>query len=232
MNRRQAPPPPPPSQRRRTQPEFIKELAVTAEKKATLRHRGKSLDHESQLTTESHDLEVAPPISGEAATILEEEQKEEEEQVDVVESEQPSEPQDGITLKSNTSMSRLKPRSHPAPPPKATPTVNILSEEGSETKSHTPPPVASKPKKKKVKKKAKPVGQDEPDLGVPQDVSDHAGEGDVPPDKLDELVLEASGSSEVVGVKGRVKEQADKQDKELITEALKRQAEDGSKFGK
>ena len=200
---------------------------MTAEKRATLRHRGQSLGHESGHSIETHDHESATPINGETTPVLHEGVEAIKTETEVhtlsTETNDPQESIDGAL----TSKSRLKPRSHPPPAPKATPSLDTPTEESSEAKPHKPPPVASKPKKKKKKiKKKEPVGQDEPDFGAPNDEVE-------PSETPDELVLEASSdSSEVVRVKGRVKEQANKQDKDLITEALKKQAEDGSKFGK
>ena len=156
-NRRQAPPPPPPLQNRRTQPNLIRELAVAAERKATLR----SMERNS-------DPGCTPPLTKQTRSISD---------TTIpggVESEgsadgSPDQQRKGkVPLLPNMSRINLQPRSYPAPSPpvyipgsKVTPTSETphvhetsttkatpISDSDAPHRTAAPPPIAVKPKKK------------------------------------------------------------------------------------
>lgn len=189
-NRRQAPPPPPPLQTRRTQPTLIKELAVAAEKKATLRRIGQSSDQEGTPpeTRSTHTVNGTYHHHGD----------QDKDSECSTEGSPEQERKTKVPLLPSTSRSALQPRSFPPPPPPTTSKPTPTSAEtpplpGASTKATNfeaphkpiaPPPVAEKPKKKRVTSLE---DFDEPDSAHPHQA---------PPTKQEEEV----GHPDIVGV--------------------------------
>ena len=155
-NRRQAPPPPPPLQSRRTQPNLIRELAVAAERKATLR----SLDRNSVPKC------TPPETTRQIRSVSDTTTPGGTESEGSADGSPHQERKGKVPMLPNTSRTALQPKSYPAPPPpvpgnKATPTSETPHVQETTTKTTptvdsdavhkaaAPPPIAVKPKKKK-----------------------------------------------------------------------------------
>lgn len=154
-NRRQAPPPPPPLQSRRTQPNLIRELAVAAERRATLR----SIERNS-------DPVYIPPVTRKTRSVSDTTTPGSAESEGSADWSPDQQRKGKVPLLPNMSRTALQPRSYPAPPPpvpgnKPTPTSEVPHIQESSTskttpsadsdaphKTAAPPPIAVKPKKK------------------------------------------------------------------------------------
>ena len=201
-NRRQAPPPPPPLQSRRSQPSLIKELAVAAEKKATLRRMGQSSDHEG-----------TPPETRSTCTVngtYHHHGNQDKDSECSTEGSPEQERKTKVPLLPSTSRSALQPRLFPPPPPpmaskgmptssevappmETSSTTNAADSEGPH-KNIAPPPVAEKPKKKRVTSLEgfdKPDSAQAPPTQLEEEV-EHPADVGVATVDLDTLIEEAA----------------------------------------